>query len=435
MKVGIIGAGTMGLTLAYRLSKAGQNVTVFEAAPQVGGLGAWFDYGDFVWDKYYHVILQQDSHLLGLIRELGIDSKLNWVETKTGFLCDGKHISLSNSWEFLRFPLLNLFEKARLAAGILYVQRLRKPSRLERIKVGDWMARVFGARVYQTIWEPLLRSKYGALTDQMPATIMWATIRRYYSTRSKGGGRERMGFLSEGFRSLYDGLVSEVTKQGAEVHCSTSVETVEDLGVSTVRVHTSRGCFEFDRLISTVPTRSLQKIVRHADDLFDGISDGPVFLGVVCLAVVLRRPLNGYYVTNLIQRGFPFTGIIGVSNLAGTNKFNGLHFVMLPRYEVCDSPWFQESPQRIAKEFIGALKTVWPDIEDNLVGWHLSREPLVQALWIASPPTAHGPAQSRTGRLWSINAEIAGRDTLNNNAIIKVANDAATKFLDFSRTS
>ncbi|MBE7559832.1 FAD-dependent oxidoreductase [bacterium] len=90
MKVGIIGGGTMGLALAHRLARQGCAVTVLEAAPQVGGLATWFDYGDFVWDKFYHVICRSDSHLLGLIDELGIGDKVKWSHTRTGFLWRGK---------------------------------------------------------------------------------------------------------------------------------------------------------------------------------------------------------------------------------------------------------------------------------------------------------------------------------------------------------
>jgi hypothetical protein len=53
----------------------------------------------------------------------------------------------------------------------------------------------------------------------------------------------------------------------------------------------------------------------------------------------------------------------------------------------------------------------------------------VQALWIQEPPKDQGPRHTPDGRVWSVNAEMAGRDTLNNNAIVQVANDAARAIL------
>jgi len=432
MKVGIIGAGTMGLTLAYRLSAAGHDVVVLEASPQIGGLGTWFDYGDFIWDKYYHVILQQDSHLLGLIEELGLSSELRWGETRTGFLWKGRLISMSNNWEFLTFPALRFLEKMRLAIGILYVQRIRDPSRLERTKATEWMKRIFGTRVYQAIWEPLLESKYGALKAEMPATLMWATIRRYYSTRSRSGGRERMGFLSLGFKSLYEAIEQRIMKQGGRIHCSTAATRVDDSRASAVLVHTVRGPFEVDRLISTAPSESLCRIAPEESDLLVDNARRPRYLGVVCLSLVLRRPLNPYYVTNLIQKGFPFTGVIGISNLTGTQKFAGHSLVMLPRYELPESEWFEKSAETIAAEFLAGLRVFSPDVENNLVRCYMNRERLVQALWVSNPPGDARPRRSRTGRVWNINAELAGRDTLNSNAVVKTANKAAVEFLSSS---
>ena len=64
-----------------------------------------------MWDRHYHVTLLSDKHLRSLLVELGLESDMEWVETRTGFYTDGRLHSLSNSLEFLTFPPLNLFEK------------------------------------------------------------------------------------------------------------------------------------------------------------------------------------------------------------------------------------------------------------------------------------------------------------------------------------
>lgn len=429
MNIGVIGGGTMGLTIAYRLAQAGHSVTVLEAAPQLGGLATWFDYGDFVWDKYYHVILESDENVLGLFNELGIGDKMRWTNTKTGFLWNGKHLSMSNNWEFLTFPALSLVDKARLALGILYIQRVNDAGPLEKVKVGDWMKGIFGERVYRAIWEPLLESKYGVMKDEMPATIMWATIRRYYSTRSKGGGKETMGFVSGGFRTFYTRIVKAIESLGGEVRCGSPVVSIDDSN-GEVLVHTAQSKHRFDRVISTLSTGLMKKIAPQLTGLFTDNHADPKFLGVLCLSLVLRRPLSPYYITNLIQRGFPFTGVIGVSSLTGPEEIGGNHFVMLPRYDVPDSPWFQKTGDEIASEFIGGLKSVYPDIEENIVRYYVHRERMVQAIWVDAPPETFEPRKTANNRIWCVNAELAGRDTLNNNAIVRVANQAARDFID-----
>lgn len=425
MKIGVIGGGTMGLTMAYRLVRQGHQVTVLEAAPQLGGLATWFDYGDFIWDKYYHVICRQDEHLLGLIEELGVADRMCWSETRTGFLWRGRHLSMSNHWEFLRFPALSALDKARLALGILRIQRMHDAEPLERIPASRWLTGIFGQRVYEAIWEPLLESKYGVLKDQMPATIMWATIRRYYSTRSKGGGQECMGYLAGGLKTFYDALAAAILREGGSIHCSMPVFSIEETGPDRAVAMASDRQFEFDRVVSTVPTTLLTRLAPRVQGLVGAEEARPLFLGVICLALVMRRPLSPYYITNLIQKGFPFTGIIELSNLTGATEFNDCHLALLPRYDTPDSPWFEYEPEQIQREFMAGLGGVWPDIEENVVRTFVNRERMVQALWLEQPPRLDGPRKSERGAIWSVNAELTGRDTLNNNAIVKVANEAA----------
>ncbi len=433
MKVGILGGGTLGLTLAHQLARNGYAVTVLEAAPQLGGLATWFDYGDFVWDKFYHVICRTDSHLIGLCEELGVAEKLRWRQTKTGFLWNGRHLSMSSHREFLTFPALNLYEKMRLAAGILYCQRVNDPAPLEKMRAVAWLLRVFGRGVYRALWEPLLESKYGALKDDMPATLMWATIRRYYATRDKSGGRESLGFLSGGLRTFYAALERSIHEHGGVIALRSPATGVDDSG-ATIRVDTPAGQHHFDRLISTLPTAVFARIAPAVTWLSTEAEARPRFLGVVCMSLVLKRSLSPYYVMNLIQRGFPFTGVIEVSNLTGIEELGGRRLVMLPRYEVPDSPLLDEPAESIAERFLAGCRPVWPDIDDNVVRWYVNRERLVQAMWIdGPPPPVQKPSLSADGRIWRINAELAGRDTLNNNAIVRVAGQGAVEWMDFHR--
>lgn len=46
--VAIVGAGMLGLTMAYELAKAGRKVTVFEAGTDVGGLAGSARFGDLL---------------------------------------------------------------------------------------------------------------------------------------------------------------------------------------------------------------------------------------------------------------------------------------------------------------------------------------------------------------------------------------------------
>jgi len=87
---GVVGGGMLGMTLALRLAEAGHDVTILEGAKHCGGLASPWRLGDVVWDRHYHVTLNSDFALRGLLEELGLADRIQWVTTRSGLYGDGK---------------------------------------------------------------------------------------------------------------------------------------------------------------------------------------------------------------------------------------------------------------------------------------------------------------------------------------------------------
>src|SRR6478672_4668975 len=142
------------MTLALRLREQGHDVTLFEAASEIGGLASAWQIGDVVWDKHYHVTLLSDSHTRKLVEDLGLGDEFRWVETKTGFFTDGNLMSMSDTMEFLKFPALDLVSKLRLGFTIFSASRATDWRSLEKIKVEDWLVKLSGRKTFDKIWKP-----------------------------------------------------------------------------------------------------------------------------------------------------------------------------------------------------------------------------------------------------------------------------------------
>lgn len=422
MKIGILGGGMMGLWLGYKLAKQGLDVHLIEKDQQLGGLATWFNYGEFIWDKFYHVILKQDTDLTDLIEELGLSSQLIWRETKTGFLWHHKFISMSNYKELLTFPALNVLDKIKLVAGLLRCQYLERSDRLHEVKATTWLTKVFGKKVYTQIWEPLLESKFGSLKSKIPASILYSTIMRYRSTRNNSSGKEQLGCLQGGQKTIIDKLHDEIIRLGGKISCKCEVIKVDTSRPIVVQTHKEK--WEFDRLINTLPSGFFNALIGEKST-----DPKPHFLGVICFSAVLKQSFSPYYVTNLIDKGFPFTGIIEPSNVAGSNAMNGYHLLMLPRYDTPESPWFLKNDTEIKAQFLASLKTIAPDIEDKIVRTFVNRAKYVQAIWIDSPPPKKSPKRSADGAIFTINSELLEGNTLSNNSIISIAKLGMKEFL------
>src|ERR1700752_4250288 len=157
----VISGGFLGMTIALRLAQRGHSGTLYEAASSLGGVASPWQLGEVVWDRHYHVILQSDSYLLSLLKELQLENEVHWAPTRTGFYVDSPLYSLSNVFEFLSFPPLNLMDKLRLGATVLAASRITDWKRLEGICVADWLEKWSGRRGLEKILLPLLRGKIG----------------------------------------------------------------------------------------------------------------------------------------------------------------------------------------------------------------------------------------------------------------------------------
>ena len=86
MRWAIIGGGVLGTSLALRLRQQGHDVTLFEAADNLGGLAApWAMGHDVQWDRHYHVTLLSDRRTNAYFDMLGLSDALLWGTPRTGY--------------------------------------------------------------------------------------------------------------------------------------------------------------------------------------------------------------------------------------------------------------------------------------------------------------------------------------------------------------
>jgi protoporphyrinogen oxidase len=431
LSVGVIGGGIMGIDIAIRLSKEGYAVCILEGESELGGLTSKWSFGDYVWDKFYHVILPDDTYTLEMIGNLGLKSELNWVETQTGFFINGQYYSVSNIIEFLKFPSLNIIDKFRLGLTILVGSKLSDYKRLEEIPVTEWLIRWSGKNTFNKIWLPLLRSKLGEDYKFTSAAFICATIKRLYTARKYGSKKEVFGYVIGGYSRILESLNARLLSENIEIITNFKVKEIrQQTGFEFKVISKEDSQKTFNYLISTVPS-SLSAIIcpQLADYEIEQLK-GIKYLGVVCVSLLVKNPLTPYYVTNITDSNINFTGVIEITSMVGTSFFNGNSLIYLPKYINSNDPLFDLSDESVKDSFIESLKTMQPLFSnEDIITSKVARARYV----ITLPEMGYSKKlpfwKTTIKNLFIINSSFIKDGTLNVNETLKISDTYSAKVL------
>lgn len=426
---GVIGGGILGMTLALRLSQQGKRVTLIEAAPHLGGLASAWRVGDIVWDRHYHVTLLSDSRLRNVLAELDLEREIEWAETRTGVFAGGRLYSVSNTIEMLRFPVLRWIDVMRLGATILWASRVKDWQRLEQITVSEWLARWSGRRTYERFWLPLLRSKLGNAYTETSAAFIWATIQRLYAARRSGMKKEMFGTVRGGYARVLERFAERLEAGGVRTLVGAPVARVEPASAGVAVTFKNGGTDTFDHVIVTAAAPLAARLCAGLSADEQQRLAGVRYLGIVCASVLLRKPLAGYYITNLLDPGLPFTGVIEMSALVRPAQFGGRGLVYLPRYLAPEDPFFEMPDAEVETLFLDGLRRVYPGVRgEDVLAFRISRVRYVMPLPTLGYSKRVPPVDTSARGIHLVNSAHILNGTLNVNETVQLAERAAERF-------
>jgi protoporphyrinogen oxidase len=423
-RIAIIGGGIMGLALAQRLSVWGQQVTVYERERQLGGLSTYQDYGAFYWDRFYHVILPSDTHLVRFLDDIGLRREVRWNPTRTGLYVDGRFYSLSNTIELLRFPLVGIVGKVRLAVTVLRCLRTRDWKELEKIPVEAWLIKMCGRATYEKFWKPLLLAKLGEHYRRISAVFIWTYITRIYSARDAAAQREHLGHVSGGYRTVLRRLEEVISTQGGTIRSGAAVQAIRPEPGGALRIDCDGRKEQYDTVICTSPVDVLRRLA--GEDLLHvtGAGNAVEYLGVVCLVLITRRPITPFYVLNIADSRVPFTGVIGMSTVVSSEETKGLYLTYFPKYVLSDDPILTEREDVIRKQFLQGVSLLYPDLAvEDIVASHVNRAVKVQPLQVLDYSTLVPHVTTKHPDFYVLNTSQFVNATLNNNEVIRAVDE------------
>jgi protoporphyrinogen oxidase len=353
-RVAILGAGALGLTTALRLAQSGERITVIEREPLPGGLAAGFELEPGIWlEKFYHHLFRTDRRAIAMIEELGLGERLGWHQPITATLRDGRFHQLDSPASLLRFSPLPVVDRIRMGAMLAALKAMPNPRLLEGRTAAAWTRRWMGSAAYETVWEPLLRGKFGETAPEIAMPWFWARIH---------DRTQALGYLRGGFQQLYEGMADEVRRAGGETRFGEAVTSVRRDGDGFI-VETDAGTERFDRVISTLATCLTARLVPGLPEEWRARHEWGRAYGAHCVVLTLDRPLTSVYWLNVNDPGFPFMALVEHTNYMPTADYGGRHLVYLGNYRPMDDPLMTAPRDTVLAEFLPHLERLNPAFE------------------------------------------------------------------------
>jgi protoporphyrinogen oxidase len=366
-RVAIIGAGPAGLVAAYDIQRAGHRATVFEGAPEVGGLAAGFKapHWDWTLEKFYHHWFASDRYILGLIKELGWSEDVLFERPYTVVYFDGKFQPLDSYLQALKFSLRHfaLWDVARFGAVGVYLRLTPRWQPLERVTADSWMRRWVGPKVYDTLWKPLLVGKFGEENlDVVNMAWFWARLKARTT---------RLGTFAGGFQAFLNRLADVVRGQGGEVRLSSPVQQIVRTpsgGDGRLAVQTASGFETFDAVISTSSPAAMARLAPDLPESYSGKLRALKSMGAVVLVLTLEHQLTNYYWHNLPKEaGFPFLAMVEHTNFMRPEHYGGDRIIYCGDYLNPDHEYFGLSKEQLLERFLPALQRFNPAFDRSWV--------------------------------------------------------------------
>ncbi len=384
MDIAIVGAGAAGLSAAYDLTRAGQRVVIYEAAGEVGGLAAGFKASHWDWtlEKFYHHWFASDRSILGLIDELGWRDRVLFPRPVTVIYHQGHFHPFDSMFTNMPLFLLRHFpiwDVARFGLAGAYLRFSPYWRPLEAETADAWTRRWFGARMYETIWRPMLVGKFG---EEHVKTVNMAWLWARLHSRTT-----RLGTFVGGFQAFLNEFAAKVQAQGAQIRLNEPVTGVRSGADGALTVSTAGGGARYKAVISTASPALMARLAPDLPDAYSAQLRALKSMGAVALVVTLDRPLTPYYWHNLPKEaGFPFLSLVEHTNYMSPEHYGGDHIIYCGDYLDVDHEYFRLSKEELLERFLPSFTRFNPQFDRSWVRdtW-LWKTPYAQPV----PPVNH----------------------------------------------
>ena len=375
--IGVVGGGIAGLAAAYRLREAGEEVRVFEASEDLGGLAATYDTAGDRIEKFYHHLSKSEQTIVDLAGELGLGDRVEWRVGKNAYYVDGVAHPLDTPWQIAAYPYLSAYDKFRLGmltlevdvrGGIPSFDTYDDLTDFEDVPVKEFLLEHTTRGVYEYFFEPLLDAKFGSRTDDVSAAWLLGRI-KFRGERDLLRG-EVLGYLRGGFGVLLDALVDAVGRERIETGARVTELTADGGEVAALTVEEAEGTttHEVDAAVVATMPGVLEELTGYRCEID--------FQGSVCAVVATDGPVTDTYWLNIADDA-PFGALIEHTNFVPAERYGGEHLLYCASYvQSPDERLWGLDDEAVRDLWLDGIADLFPSFSRSDVRWmEVARNP------------------------------------------------------------
>ncbi|MBV9120440.1 MAG: NAD(P)/FAD-dependent oxidoreductase, partial [Chloroflexi bacterium] len=361
----VVGGGVAGLTAALELSKRGRRVTLFEAAPALGGQAGTFEVEGARLERFYHHLFTADLDMISLVDQLGIRDRMLWIQPRMGLFHRGRVFDFGTPKSLLTFPYLGFSAKARFALATLFLMKFNRYQAFEGVAAWDWLKRVVGRQAFDVIWGPMLEAKFSRYAHDASMVWFWGKIALRGASRESG--KEQLGYFNLSFQVLIDALRERLEQQGVQLRTGCPIEQVRPLDGGRLAVRVDGQEQEFDEAVMALHNRDYLRLTPDLPEDYRARLGKIQYEAGSCLLLSLERSLSPIYWMNISAPDMPFTAVIEHTNFMPPERYNNKRIVYLSRYMAADDPLLALSKEDLLAEYVPHLRKINPAFDPTWI--------------------------------------------------------------------
>lgn len=377
--VAIVGCGFVGMAVAWVLSKNGYEVSVYESTDAPGGLASGFKDKKWGWslEKHYHHVFETDKEIKSIITEMGLESEIFFLDTKSMVQYEGNRYQLDSPTSLLKFNPIGFFSRIRTGAVLAFCKLFPFGIWLERITAKDFLKFLMGNESWRVIWEPLFLGKFGDFAGKINASWFWARI----FSRSK-----KLGYFNGGFLSLAEKMVERLEKKGVIFYFNCVVEKIEKNNdtfyLISKKIDEKSKKNVFDKVVVTTPSNVFSKIYSDLPNRYLRSILDLKGLGAITMILELNKPFfaDKTYWLNINEKKWPFLAVVEHTNFISSNNYGDKSLLYVGKYLDKNTKQFKMNPDELYDLYLPYLQQLSPDLSNSVSRKWLFKETFAQPI-------------------------------------------------------